>query len=130
MQELQGRIRNFFHFQWEKTLAILHCFYEMRASGKSSIESEHRTILGCASPSITGRGYVLFITESFGVGMTLDLDLLPAAALHKVEEEQVNSLLIGAFGSRSEASITRYSRAEIQIVSIIARMFEAEELKE
>ena len=109
---------------------MLHCLYETGALEKSSQESEDRTILGCASSSITGPGYILFITESFGLGTIRKLDLLPAAVVRKVEEEQVTSLLIRAFGSRSKTSITRYSRAEIQIVSIIARMFEAGELKE
>ena len=50
--------------------------------------------------------------------------------MREVEAEQITSLLIRTFGSRSQAHISRLSRAEIQIVSVIARMFEAGELKE
>ena len=50
--------------------------------------------------------------------------------MQKVTEDHVSSLLTRVFGSWSKAQISRFSRAEIQIVSLIARMFEAGELKE
>ena len=117
------------NLQSQKALAALQCCYEMRASGKSSIKSEHSTILGCASPFVTARRYLLFITSNIRVGLNEDLNLLPAALVRTAEVEQITSLLIRTFGSRSETHISRLSRAEIQIVSVIARMFEVGELK-
>ena len=118
------------NLQSHKTLAALQCCYEMRASAKSSTKSEHSTILGCASPFITGREYVLLITGNIRVGLTENLSLLTAALVRKVEAEQITSLLIRTFESRSEAHISRLCRAEIQIMPVIARIFEAGELKE
>ena len=47
------------HLQSQNTLLTLHCFIETKAQKQSHAQSNDRLILGCASSSVTGPGYIL-----------------------------------------------------------------------